>query len=247
MVLGGLLAHQGFTLLCWANAATCVAFGVIAWFLIPETRTPQQEKESNEGFGAVLRDRTMMLFVLLMLGYSFVFMQAFSTLPLVMNADDLPASMYGTIMAANGIVIITFQPFASRVIGRFDHHFVLAAGIAIVGAGYGLTALASSAQSYAASVIVWSFGEIVVFAVATAIVAELSPQHLRGRYNGVYGMVWAGGSLLAPLLGTWLLELGGSVMLWLLCFVTCMSAAVGELLLAPVIRRRSQQVAGAVE
>lgn len=244
MVLGGLLARQGFTLLCWANAITCVVFGVIAWFFIPETREPQKVNEQSEGFGVVLRDRTMMTFVLLLLAYSFVFMQAFSTLPLVMNGDNLPASTYGFIMAANGIVIITFQPFANHFIGRFDHHLVLAAGTAIVGLGYGLTAFASSAQSYTASVVVWSFGEIVVFAEATSIVAELSPRHLRGRYNGIYGMVWAGGSLLAPLCGSWLLELGGSTVLWLLCFGTCVLSAIGQLLLAPTIRQRTQKGAG---
>lgn len=238
MVLGGMLAVRGFVLLCWANALACIAFGLIVWCFMPETRMSPRTRKESDGFGAVFRDHTMVIFAFLMMIFAFVFMQAFSTLPLAMKADGVSSSTYGWIMAVNGIVIITCQPFGSRFIGRFDNHSVLAAGTLIVGVGYGLTAFSSSTSSYVACVIVWSLGEVVVVAVATSIVAELSPVHLRGRYNGVYGMVWAVGSLLAPLCGTQLLEHVGAAALWLICCGLCLSTAVGHLLLASAIRRR---------
>lgn len=239
MVLGGLLARGGFSVLCWANALACVAFAGITWFFIPDTRGPHPAPSRGKGFAAVLRDRSMVLLVLLVLPYALVFMQAFSTLPLVMDADGLTPTTYGLVMAGNGVVCVVLQPLASRLIGSFPSHVVLSTGTAIVGVGYGVTALASSAAMYALSVVIWSLGETVVFAVATAVVAGLSPQHLRGRYNGVFGLVWAGGTLLAPLIGSWLLELGGPRVLWSVCAGLCVATAVGHILLAPALRPRA--------
>jgi hypothetical protein len=109
----------------------------------------------------------------------------------------------------------------------------------VVGLGFGLTSLvAGSATGYAATVVVWTLGEIVVAAVSGAVVASLAPAHLRGRYSGLYGMSWSVGGLLAPLGGTWLFSIGAPA-LWLTCAGLCAAAAGGQLALAPAVRRRS--------
>jgi MFS family permease len=78
----------------------------------------------------------------------------------------------------------------------------------------------------------------MVFAVTTSVVADLAPAHLRGRYNGLWGVAWGAGSMLAPLLGSRLLAVGRPA-LWLTCLALCAAAAVGQLQLGPAIRRRS--------
>lgn len=51
---------------------------------------------------------------------------------------------------------------------------------------------ARSIPTYAATVAIWTLGEIGSNAVGPAMVADLAPSHLRGHYNGVYGAVWGG-------------------------------------------------------
>lgn len=57
MVLGGTLARAGYLWLFWVDAVTCLAFGVLIWRAVPETRArrPKGEREPG-GFGEVLRD-----------------------------------------------------------------------------------------------------------------------------------------------------------------------------------------------
>jgi MFS family permease len=86
---------------------------------------------------------------------------------------------------------------------------------------------------------VWTLGEIITAGLGAAIVADLAPPSMRGRYSGAYGAIWACAYLLGPLGGTRLLALG-AVALWLACGLLATAAAAGLLVLAPAIRRRSR-------
>ncbi|MFV2171746.1 MDR family MFS transporter [Actinomadura sp. LOL_016] len=239
MVLGGTLARQGFLWLFCIDALTCAAFGVLVWRAVPETRDRAARASSGPGgFGRALRDRVMVAYVVVTLLYTFVLMQGMTTMPLAMKEDGLGAQAYGLAIAANGVLIVIVTPLVNAWLSRRDHSLVLVAGFVIVGTGYGLTTLASSLPAYTATILVWTCGEIVAAAVLQAVVADLAPADLRGRYNALYGMAWSGGFLLAPLGGTQLLGLGGGPALWLTCLALALAAAAGQLALAPAIRRR---------
>lgn len=238
MVLGGTLAQQGFLWLFWIDALTCAAFGLLVWRAIPETRTRDARAERTGGFGRVLRDRVMVGYVLVTLIYTFVLMQGMTTMPLAMKQDGLGPRSYGLAIAANGALIIIVQPLVNAWLARRDHSLVLVAGFALVGVGYGLTSLASSLAAYTATILVWTLGEIIAASVLQAVVADLAPAGLRGRYGGLYGMAWSGGFLLAPLGGTQLLGAGGAPALWLTCGGLTLAAAAAQLALGPAIRRR---------
>lgn len=88
-----------------------------------------------------------------------------------------------------------------------------AAGAALVGVGFALTAIASTTGGYLLSVAVWTFGEIFPATVTGAIVARLAPEALRGRYSGLYSLAVASGWLTSSLGGTRLLSVS-PVGLW---------------------------------
>ena len=55
-----------------------------------------------------------------------------------------------------------------------------------------------------------SVGETLLSPVASAEVAELAPEAVRGRYMGVWTVVWNGGAALGPAFGGWAMDtLGG--------------------------------------
>ncbi|WP_348638618.1 MDR family MFS transporter [Actinomadura madurae] len=238
MVLGGTLARQGFLWLFWIDAVTCAAFGLLVWRAVPETRARGARAERPGGFGRVLRDRVMVAYVLITLVYTFVLMQGMTTMPLAMKEAGLGPQDYGLAIAANGVLIIIVQPLVNAWLARRDHSLVMVAGFVLVALGYGLTALAASLAAYTATILVWTLGEITAASVLQAVVADLAPAGLRGRYSGLYGMAWSGGFLLAPLGGTQLLGAGGAPALWLTCAGLALGAAAAQLALAPALRRR---------
>jgi MFS family permease len=262
MVLGGTLARSGFQWLFWADAGTCAVVGVLAWRGLPSGSPARARaaKARESGPTAPLarsgrltgsrgrallgfaRDRVMIAYLALSLCYCFVYLQAYTTLPLAMRLQGLSPQEYGLAMALNGLLIIALQPLVSGWLGKHDPCTVLAGGFAIVGLGFGLTALAGSVVAYAATVVVWTLGEIVTAGLGAAIVADLAPASMRGRYSGAYGAVWSAAYLLGPLGGTRLLALGAPV-LWVTCGLMGGGTALGLLALGPAIRRRSRAAA----
>jgi MFS family permease len=236
MVAGGWLAQSGFVWLFWIDAVTSLVFGVLVWRAVPETR-PERTHQAG-GFREVLKDRLMVAYVLITLMYTFVYLQAFSTLPLAITGQGLPTTAYGLAMSVNGVLIVIVQPLVGHWLAKRDASAMLAVGMAVVGAGFALMAFVSTTAGYAATVAVWTLGEIVTAGMAGAVVATLAPAHLRGRYSGLFGFAWSAGGLLAPLIGTRLLSVGQGT-LWMTVGALGVLAALGQLAIAPAIRRRA--------
>lgn len=239
-ILGGLLADRSYWLLFLADAATCLGFAAIIARAVPETR-PASPSGDSGGYRDVLRDGVAMgLFVSILLS-SVVYMQQLVTLPLAVRASGLSAGAYGLIYAMNPVAVIVAQPLVLRLIDRLRVVPTVAASSLILGVGFGLTAFARSVPAFAATVVVWTIGEIGFNAVVPALIASIAPAHLRGRYNGLVGMAFGASSLLGPLAGTWLFGVGPGL-LWLACLVSCALSAAVTLALGPAIARRRRDI-----
>ncbi|MFG1611928.1 MDR family MFS transporter [Nonomuraea wenchangensis] len=238
MTAGGWLAGLGFLWLFWIDAVSCVLFAVLVWRAVPETR-PEGARQTTGGFGAVLRDRVMVAFTLVVLGNALVYAQTMTMLPVAMTkAAGLSTAQYGTAMALNGVLIVVVQPLVSGWLGRRDPARTFALGLAVMGAGFALTAFVSSTLGLTATIAVWTAGEIVTAGIAGTIVAALAPPELRGRYAGLFGLAWSAAAVLAPLLGGPLLEMGPRA-LWFTIGAVGLVSAAGMLALGPAIRRRT--------
>jgi MFS family permease len=244
MLSGGMLAQAGFRWLFWADALTCAAFAALAWQAL-HTRPARPKTQAKEpgGYRHALRDRIMAGFMLVVLGQMVVYQQAFTTLPIAMRAASLPPRDYGLVMAFNGIVIVVVQPLAGAWLGRRDHSLIIVAGTMLLGAGFAATSLASSTLGYGGAAAIWTLGEIATTAAGSTVAADLAPARLRGRYLGLYGAACSLGALLAPLGGAQLLRTGAPA-LWLTCGAIGGAAALGQLTIAPAIRRRTDPTPG---
>ncbi|WP_205315492.1 MDR family MFS transporter [Nonomuraea lactucae] len=237
MTAGGWLAGTGFLWLFWIDALTSVVFAILVWRAVPETR-PTTREQAGGGFGVVLRDRVMLGFTLVVLGNAVVYAQTFTVLPIAMTESvGLSTGQFGLAMALNGVLIVIVQPLVSGRLGRLDPSRTLAAGLAVMGAGMALTAFVTSTGWLAATIAVWTAGEIITAGISGTIVATLAPAHLRGRYAGLFGFAWSVAMVVAPLLGSALLGLGPRA-LWFAIGAVGVASAAGMLALGPAIRRR---------
>jgi MFS family permease len=235
-ILGGLMADRSYWLLFVADAVTCLAFAVIIARAVPETR-PQSTDAHSGGYSRVLADGVAMgLFVAILLGTT-VFMQQLVTLPLAVRASGLTATAYGVIYAVNPITVIVAQPLVMRLVDRLKVVPTMAASVALIGVGFGLTAFADSIPLFALTVFIWTVGEIGFNAVGPALIVEIAPVELRGRYSGLIGTAFGGAALLGPLAGTWLFGVSPNL-LWLACLLAGALSGAAVLGLGPAIERR---------
>jgi MFS family permease len=232
-LLGGVLASYSYRLLFAVDAITTVMFGIVLWAALPETRPagPTHGSADQGALRAILRDRVFLAVCLLTLGFTLVFFQAFVALPVDMRAHGISTAAFGRLMAINGILIIMLQPLAGVVVRGRSRTLVLALASLILGVGFGLNALVGTALGYAGAIAVWTVGEILFGPVATSLVADLAPAHLRGAYQGAFGMVFTAAFAAAPGVGGYIMAQAGAGWLWIDCFATCAAAATGFLML----------------
>ena len=215
-------------------------FAVLVYLKVPESR-PEVVVVAGERPGSmadVLRDKVFLSFVLLTTCFAVVFMQHLSSLPVQMDDDGLSPAQYGAVIALNGALIVLVTVPLSRWLQAYPTARVLAISSVFIGLGFGATAWATSVTAYAATVAVWTVGEVIGAAVGPAVVANLSPTALRGRYQGVFGFSFAIASLIAPLAGGWTYQHLGGTALWMGCLVLSLGAAVAHLAVGPARERR---------
>jgi MFS family permease len=238
--LGGFLAVRGYWLLFVLDAAASVAFAVLILRGVPETRPVQHDAPVGR-LRDVLSDRLLLGLVASVVAVSVVYLQAFSTLPLVFERDGLGPAAYGLAIGLNGVLIVVLQPLLLGALGRRGRGPLLLAAVALQGVGFGLTAFADAMPMHLVAITVWTLGEILQAGLLGALVASIAPPHLRGRYMGAFGFSFGAAAFLAPVLGTQVLARAGETALWGGGFVLCLVSGAGLLLVARAADRRLGQ------
>ncbi|MDH6704831.1 MFS family permease [Kitasatospora sp. MAA19] len=229
--VAGLIATQGYLTLFLLDAVSTLLCAVVIFVKIPETKPDAPAAQADApavGLVTVIRDRRFMSVVGLTLLLALVMQQASTTLPVDMGEQGITSSQYGLVIGLNGLLIVLLQiPLTRWVEGR-SRTAMLAAAALLIGWGFGMTALAgSSAWLYALTVAVWTVGEILYTPTLMGLVAELSPTHARGRYQGVYSLSWSLALFLGPAVGGVVLDHAGGGVLWGACGVCGTVAAAG--------------------
>jgi MFS family permease len=242
----GLVAGVDYLLIFLLNAATTAAGATLIalWVREPDriSRPAQPVAIERPGLGQVFTDRVFLGFLAANLLTALVFMQHISTLPITMGRDGLSAATFGQVIAVNGVLIVVGQLFVPRLLRGRDHANVLALAAVITGVGFGLTAFAHTAWWYAMTVLIWTAGEMLSSPAGSTTNAELSPVHMRGRYQGAFSLSWSVASFAAPILGAAMLEFAGRTALWLGCLGMGLVVAAIHRSAGPARRRRAAQL-----
>ena len=170
---------------------------------VPETRPRETHVHSPlAGLARVFADRPFVVFLLLHLVALVVFVQFQLAPPLDMNAHGVGPGTFAALLSVNGLGVVVLQPLLGPALARRDGARLLAASALLIGIGFGVNALAGwlpPLPVYLAGVVLWTVGEVVGFPAAAAIVANLAPTELRGRYQGVVLDVWGIAFTIAPI------------------------------------------------
>ncbi len=233
--VGGLVASVDFSLLFYADAITSVAFGVIVAVAVPETRPPATARAPRP---SVFRDRDFLVVVAINFLIQIIRTQTWAPLAVHMTGQGFSPAAYGIVMAANGILIVLFQPAITSAIAGRDPSQVLAASAGLCGLGMAMHGLATAAFSHAIAVAIWTVSEICAAAILPAMVAAMAPVSARGRYQGVLGMSFGLAQIAGPALGMWVYQQCGPATLWNGSLAAAAIAVTCVLATAPARRRR---------
>lgn len=244
-ILGGLLASTGYLTLFLLDAVTTLVFAVVVFLRVPEShpgmtaaRPGAVRADPAATVSAIRTDGVFLAFMALTFAFAVVFMQHMSTLPVQMAEDGLDPSQFGLVISLNALLIVVVTLPTARVVQRFPTAPVLALAGVFVGLGFGATAWASTMTTYALTVVIWTIGEVIGSSLGPAVVAELSPASMRGRYQGAFTSTFSLAAFVAPVAGGWVYDSFGGRALWLGCAGLSFVSAAGHLLAGPARSRR---------
>ena len=222
----GFLADRSFFLVFVFDAITSFAYGIVALFALPHGFRPvHKEEKATEALRVAFADRAFVLFLLATLCISWIEFQTNSTLPLYVQSLGYRASTYGAIISLNGVMIVLFELAIIAWTQRFPAQSLIAIGYLLTGIGFALTGLATNVPALIVTVVIWTIGEMMYGPFTGAYVTSLAPEQYRGRYMGLWILMWSIGMLLGPYLGTLLYDYNRTA-LWVACALAGTAGAV---------------------
>jgi MFS family permease len=239
LVVAGLVAERSLLVLFLADAGTSLLCAALVLALVPETRPAGAGHDAAlAGMARVFRDGTYVTLLALTVLALTVFCQWQLALPLDLAAHGFGPSVFAWLMAFNCGGVVVLQPLLGPRLRHVDGGVLLAASALLMGVGFGVNIVGGHLGVYVVGTLLWTLAEVVGFPAASALVADLAPPALRGRYQGAYAMTWGAALMLSPLLAGATLERVGAPALWAGCLVVGAAVAVGHLVAAGPRRRR---------
>ncbi len=231
--LGGILSTINFSLLFYVDGITSIAAGAFLLFSgIKVTQSEiivveEKEKPKEVEKPSVFNNKMFIYFLLALIPVEIVFFQHIGALPLFMVEDlGFLKSTFGLVMAINTVLIILIEVPLNDAMRKWKHWKSLSIGAMLAAAGFGILIFAEGMFLIIISVIIWTFGEMILFPAASDYVAEISPKEKIGEYMGYFQMTFSLSFILGPLIGTKLLEDFGAQLLWGLIFIFGIISAI---------------------
>jgi predicted MFS family arabinose efflux permease len=236
-LVGGLIAtssdSSSFTVLFVVNALTFFLF-VGMLFFVPDPKIEVEHDTPRGGYLDVLRNQVFLGVV----GLNVVFVTAgyaqIELLPVfAKNEAGVSEREIGLLFFLNTVIVAVAQlPVAKLLEGRSRMRslalmcvlWATAWMFVLVGGASFEAAAAVAVFSFA--VILFGLGECFQGPVQGALVADLAPARLRGRYMAVSTNSWDLGFLLGPAIGGFILA-AAPLALWPLAAIACLAAGWG--------------------
>jgi len=171
---------------------------------------------ADSGFGGVFRDRSYMLFALIICLGLVPPSMLWNLLAVYTKQNfQLSESLFGWLPTTNALMCVFVQYFVTRAARRHRDLPVMTTGILIYAVGVGMVVLMRSFWGFWAAMVFFTFGELTLIPTVSKYIAGLAPAEMRGRYMSIYWLAWGVSRAVAPLLGGWLNDAVAPQAIWI--------------------------------
>lgn len=220
IILGGIVISTtgAYRTLFIVDALSFLVFFGVIFATIQETYTPpstdSKEQNVTQKWLLALRDRPLLVFVFINIMFTVYISQIQTTIPLYFNQfvnNGFAVETISYLFAGYIALSILCQLPIASFLNRFTRPHALIVSCLFWGIGFifiGLTGIVSENN------LLFAIIALALFALATvsytpsasALVADLAPESLRGIYLAINAQCWAIGYLIGPPLGGWVLD-----------------------------------------
>jgi len=217
--LGGLLASVNYHLLFWVDGCTNIFAAVLLLRLL--TRVKKQKGEVTQEIkaiaGSAYRDKVFLVFMALSTIFSCCFFEFFIMQPVFYKLEwHIGERMIGFLLALNGLLIVAVEMvMVHKLEGKRHVLIYIMGGILVCAAGFAVMNIFPAGLGTALLVVILiTFGEMLSMPFMNTYWITRSNEHNRGEYAAVYSMSWSAAQIIAPWVGSRIIDVGGFSSLW---------------------------------
>jgi MFS family permease len=237
-MLGGFLAARDYSWLFVVDGGTSLLAAAV---LFTFDRTPARLRASAAlpAARSPWSDAPYLFLLLFAAGHAAVLYQFFSTYPLALHdLHGFPEPQIGSIYAINTLLIVALEMVLVRRPAAAPPLRVAAWGTLLFGGGFALLPLYRGYPFVAATVVVWTFGEMLSMPFLETVAAARGDERSRGRYLGAYNFAYSVSFAVAPALGAWIYQRFGAVPMFAGIGVVAVILWLGLRMLSPRLAGR---------
>lgn len=220
IILGGVVISTtgAYRLLFVVDALSFLVFYGVIFATIRETYKPladdSQHQNPTQKWFLALRDRRLLVFVIINILFTIYVSQIHSTIPLYFNNfvdNGFSPGQISYLFAGHIALSILFQLPVANFLNRLTRPQALMVSSSFWGIGFlliGLTGIVEKHHLIFASLALAILAIAIVSYTpsASALVADIAPESRRGIYLAINAQCWAIGYLIGPPLGGWVLD-----------------------------------------
>jgi MFS family permease len=213
---GGFIAAYSFRWIFFANAAASLAAAVfLAVVPMRAVAHVHTDSEQSAGPATIFHDRPMLVFLFGSFLISVLFFQHEGALPLFLVQDlHLSTAFYGALFSLNTLMIVFMEVPLNAATAEWPHRRALSIGSILFALGSATFGFANGPAVILLGIVIWTFGEMMLFPQASAYVADMAPVTRRGAYMGAYSLSFSLAFAVAPWAGTTVFARFGAGILW---------------------------------
>lgn len=233
-VLGALLINFNFQVVGIAASGFFFAAFLVTAVFMPNVAVSTGKATVSKGLNIAFHDRAFVTYLLLMMGFWFMWVQISIALPLQAKSLTNSNSSVGVLLTVNAIAALLLQIPALKLAQRYLKPLpMLIVGIVTMAIGLGSVALVQSIWHLYFAITFFALGTVLVMPNAQTVVATMADPRARGAYMGVSSLSLAIGGGIGQILGGSMVDVAANMNMpalpWVVSATIGISAGLGLL------------------
>lgn len=197
--IGGFMATRSFEMLFYADVVISIAAALFVLFFLPETKPEavvgakkeQSFAQTIKGYRIILKDKLYIAFIAVSALSTLMYFNMHSSMSVfLVNYRDITPEQFGYILSLNAGMVVTLQILFTRITAKWKPMLAIAFGNILYVIGFTMYGIFNTYTMFIIAMIIITIGEMIYAPKEQTIVANIAPEHMRGRYMAIRNYAW---------------------------------------------------------
>ena len=238
--IGGFIVTGSYSIAFFIAATCMILYSLMLTLFVRDTldetsNQPVSRAKTNimGGYERIFSDHNFMAYVsIITIGMIGPLMMWILLSVYINKYYGIPEYLFSWLPITNALMCVFVQYPVTMQIKKLQPKNALSLGMFAYAIGVGSVAIMTGFWGFWMSMVIMSFGELILVPTGSKYVSDIAPQDLRGRYMSIYWLTWGISRSIAPIIGGYLHDSIAPQAIWWGGLVIGLISTAGLLLLS---------------